>query len=293
MIDPESTRRVMSRRVVAGTVAVIAAFGSTYAGTTYAGTIVGLIRQWATDSDYSHGFAIAPLALFFIWRRRDDLRRATPQPTWWGLVALAASLAVLTVGRAAGDLFLPRVSLVAAIASSVLFLGGFARFRMLAFPLAFLLLMVPLPAIVFNQVAFPLQQLASSAGETALRAGGVPVLRNGNVLELSTMRLEVAEACSGIRSLMTLLTIALVISQTGAGSWRRTCLLVLATAPVAIVANAARVVATGFAAEHWGAASVGETQHALAGALVFAVALLGLLGIDRILSAPDLTGAST
>jgi exosortase len=241
----------------------------------------GLVRQWATDDNYSHGFLVVPLALFFAWQRRDRLLRLDPAPDGRGLLLVGGGLLLLVAGIAGAELFLSRISIVPVVSGMVLFLLGRAHLRALTFPIAFLALMVPLPAIVFNQIAFPLQLIASSAGEVTLRAIGVPVLREGNMLELAALRLEVAEACSGIRSLVALLAVSLTCGQFGGYSTRRLWLLAVATAPVAVIANAARVAGTGVAAHYFGAAAAEGFLHTVSGALVFVVALAGLAALDR------------
>ena len=243
--------------------------------------LAGLLTQWATEDNYTHGFLIPPLAAYFVWRRRDRLKAAGRHPSGWGLVVALGALCSFAAGIAAAELFVTRVSLVLLIAGSVLFLYGPASLRVLAFPLSFLFLMIPLPAIVFNQIALPLQLFASRLGEIALRAGHVPVLRDGNVLELVGMRLEVAQACSGIRSIMGLLAFALVIGEVGGGGWPRLFVLATATVPIAILANSARVVATGFAAQAWGPAVAEGLLHAAAGLLVFAGGALLLSALER------------
>src|SRR5687768_16820083 len=177
----------------------------------YAGVLPALVQKWANDDDYSHGFFVVPLAAFFVWERRGALACASRRPSGVGLVVLAASLLCFVAGHFGSELFLTRASLIGVLAGLVLFLLGWQHLRLLAFPLAFLLLMVPLPAIVFNHITFPLQLLASRVGEAVIAASGVPVLREGNVLFLPGRTLEVAEACSGIRSLMTLTTLAIVL----------------------------------------------------------------------------------
>jgi exosortase len=173
------------------------------------------------------------------------------------------------------------VSLLIVLAGLVLFLAGPAPLRVLAFPLAFLLLMIPIPAIVFNKIAFPLQLLASRAGATALDLASVPVLREGNVLVLASTKLEVAEACSGIRSLVTLLTLAIVLGQFSlARRWSRFALM-LAAVPVAIAANAARVAGTGFAAHFWSPEAAEGFFHAFSGWVMFGIAFAVLLALQR------------
>jgi len=249
------------------------------------GVLSSLVRQWASDDNYSHGFFVLPLAAFFVWERRSQLIAARPRPTVLGLAIIALSLCVFLAGRLGAELFLTRVSLIGTLTGIVLFVWGREHFRILRFPLAFLVLMVPLPAIVFNQIALPLQIFASSVGETAIRIAGVPVLREGNVLQLPTTTLEVVEACSGIRSLVSLITVAIVL---GYFAERRTApriVLALAAVPIAILANAARVAGTGLAS-HWiGPWAARGFFHSFSGWLMFVAAFLALVAVQRILSA--------
>jgi len=250
----------------------------------YLPVLSSLVRQWASDDNYSHGFLVAPFALYFAWLRRRDLAALPIRPHWTGLVLVAGSLAVLLAGRIGAELFLARISLVGLIAGSVLFLYGTGHFRVLAFPIAFLVLMVPLPAVVFNQMAFPLQLLASSAGESVLSASGIPVLREGNILVLPTTTLEVVQACSGIRSLVSLLTLAIILGKlTEPRLWARVVLAVLAL-PVAIAANAARVAGTGLAAEWISPQAADGFFHEFSGWVMFVVAFALLLAAQRLLS---------
>lgn len=247
--------------------------------------ISSLARQWASDENYSHGFLIAPFALYFGWRQRARLAAAVPQPSVVGLGVVALSLMVFLAGQLGAELFLARISLVGVVAGSVWFLFGWQHLRLLAFPIALLVLMVPLPALVFNQIAFPLQLFASRVGELALATTGIPVLREGNILELSTTRLEVVEACSGIRSLISLLTLAVILGKLNEPRrWARVA-LALVTVPIAIAANAARVAGTGVAAYWIGPEAAQGFFHTFSGWLVFVMAFAVLLGVQRALAA--------
>jgi len=264
----------------AAAIAVVAVAGLVV----YLPVLSALVRQWASDDNYSHGFFIVPLALFFAWERRAALARTEVRPSAAGLAIVAASLLVFVVGRLGAELFLTRVSLIGVIAGAMVFLFGWRQLRILAFPIAFLLLMIPLPAIVFNRIAFPLQLLASRAGELALSTAGVPVLREGNVLVLPSTTLEVVEACSGIRSLVSLLTLGIVLGYfCERRRWARV-LLALATIPIAILANAARVAGTGFAAEWIGPQAAEGFFHTFSGWLMFVIAFALLLGLQRLLA---------
>jgi exosortase len=190
----------------------------------------------------------------------------------------------LIAGMLGAELFLTRISLVGVAAGTVLFVCGWRHLRMLAFPLAFLLLMIPLPAIIFNQVAFPLQLLASSFGEQALHALEVPVLREGNVIILPHTSLEVAEACSGIRSLLSLLTLGIVYGYFADSRASVRVLLAVATVPIAIFTNAIRVAGTGVAAHKFGAGVADGFLHTFSGWLVFVAAFAMLIALQIVVS---------
>lgn len=249
----------------------------------YAAVVPGLVRQWANDENYSHGFFVLPLAAYFVWERRHQLQQTAPRPSAFGLALLVGSLLCFVAGQFGSELFLSRVSLIGVLAGLVLFLAGWQHLRLLAFPLAFLLLMVPIPEILFNRIAFPLQILASQVGEVVMSAGGVPVMREGNVLILPNRTLEVAEACSGIRSLMSLVVLAIVLSYfTERRAWARV-LVVLAAVPIAVFANAMRVAGTGLASYWISPAAADGFFHAFSGWLTFVVALAGLVAFHRAL----------
>ncbi len=250
----------------------------------YGGIVSSLARQWASDDNYSHGFFVVPLALYFCWERRGALKAARSQPSIFGLILITASLAVLLGGLLGAELFLTRISLIGVIAGVVLYVWGWQHFRTLAFPIAFLFLMIPLPTIVFNQIAFPLQLLASRAGEAVINLAGIPVLREGNVLQLPSRTLEVAEACSGIRSLVSLVMLAVVLGHFTERRVGRRILIALAAIPIAILANAARVAGTGLASELVSPAAAEGFLHTFSGWVLFVVAFIGLVAVQRALA---------
>ena len=268
----------MSRRASTLIALSIVAVG---AGVLYRDVAVRLVRAWSVDGDYSHGFLIVPIAIYLGWERRSRLASAVARPSALGLLLVLASVAMLGAGVLGAELFLTRLSLLGVVVGTVAFLYGWQHARILAFPIAFLLLMIPIPAIVFNQIAFPLQMLASRVGEVALTAVGIPVLREGNVITLSTTTLEVAEACSGIRSLMSLLTLAILLGYvTDSRSWVRVT-LALASIPVAVIANGVRVAGTGMTA-YWVSPEAAQGFfHGFSGWLMFIVAFLLLFVVQR------------
>lgn len=243
-----------------------------------------LVADWSTDDNYSHGFLVVPVAVWLAWERRESLAAAPVRPHALGLVLILGSLLVLAAGVLGAERFLTRLAMVGVLTGTVLFVWGAAHLRLLAFPLAFLLLGIPLPAILFNQIALPLQLLASQVGEAGLRLAGVPVLREGNVMVLARTTLEVAEACSGIRSLVSLLTLGIVYGYfMDSRLWVR-WLLALSTVPIAVATNGLRVAGTGIAAHHYGPEAAEGFLHTFSGWLVFVSALALLFALRELVS---------
>jgi exosortase len=278
--------RIVFRRSVASVVLLSASLLWVYRD-----VLSSLVRQWASDDNYSHGFFVLPLALYFAWERRYALGRAASAPATSGLVVIALSMLLLMTGVLGAELFLARVSLVGAIVGAVLYVWGRAHARALAFPLAFLLFMVPIPAILFNRIAFPLQLLASRAGELAIAGAGVPVLRDGNVLMLPQRTLEVAEACSGIRSVVSLVMLAVVLGQFVERRPAVRAALAVAAVPIAVLANAIRVAGTGLASEWVSPEAADGFFHAFSGWLMFVAAFGALLGVHRLLTRLRVSGS--
>jgi exosortase len=246
--------------------------------------LVSLVGAWVGDGNYSHGFLIVPLALFFVWERRSRLAAVPIAPSPAGLVLLLGGIATMLAGFWGAELFLSRIAILPVLAGIVLFLFGWAHLRILAFPIAFLFLMIPIPAIIFNQIAFPLQLLASRVGEWAISTAGIPVLREGNVLVLAHTSLEVAEACSGIRSLVSLVTLGIVYGYfADPRSWVR-LVMVASAVPVAILANGARVAGTGMAAQWISPEAAEGFFHEFSGWIVFMFAFAMILLIQRVLA---------
>jgi exosortase len=240
-----------------------------------------LLHDWWSDDNYSHGFLIIPIAVYLGWERRRWFVESAHRPSLTGLGVVMGSIAVLVAGILGSELFLTRISILGTVTGSILFLFGWPRLRVLAFPVAFLVLMIPLPAIIFNQIAFPLQILASRVGESALNAVDIPVLREGNVLVLANTKLEVAEACSGIRSLVSLLSLGIMFGYlTDQRAWVRTA-IALSTVPIAIIANGARVAGTGIAAHRFGGAVAEGFLHEFSGWAVFLLAFAMMMALQR------------
>ena len=247
----------------------------------YAPIIARLVRQWWSDPNFSHGFFVPVFSGFVLWQNRARLAAIKPRPSAWGLPVILTSLAMLVVGIFGAELFLSRVSVILLIAGMVIFFLGWTMFRAVLFPLAFLILMVPIPAIVFSQITLPLQILASKLAAWMLPVFGVPVLREGNIINLPAMPLEVAQACSGIRSLMSLTTLAIMYGYLMEQRiWVRAALAV-ASVPIAVAANALRIVGTGLIVQYWDPDKAEGFFHLFSGWLVFVVSLLMLFALHR------------
>jgi exosortase len=245
-------------------------------------TLRHLVGQWWNDPNFSHGFFVPLFSVFVIWQERDRLARITPRPSWTGLIVLLAGLGTLVVGRLGAELFLDRSSLLLILAGVVILFLGWNWFRAILFPWAFLLLMIPIPTIIFNQITFPLQLLASTVAATVLPVLGVPILREGNVINLPSMALEVAEACSGIRSLMSLITLAIIYGYLMEKRLWVRWLLALASVPIAVAANSIRIIGTGLLVQYWDAEKAEGYFHASWGWIIFVVSLSMLYALHAL-----------
>jgi len=249
----------------------------------YRGVLRDLVWQWWDDPNYSHGFLVPLFSGFLVWQRRRRLRALAPNGSWVGLTVLLAGVGMLLLGDLAGELFLMRASLIVVLAGLILFHLGRGMLRMLALPLLFLLFMVPLPTTLFYAVAFPLQNFAARNAAWMLELLGVPVLLDGNVIHLSQISLGVTEACSGIRSLISLLALAAAWAYlTLPGAWGMIA-LVASAVPITILANAGRVVATGLIGQWFGIEYAQGVFHTFSGWVIFLFAFLCLLGVHGII----------
>ncbi len=298
--------------------AIVSALGFAYA------TVLGKLgHDWWSDENYSHGLLIPFIIGFILWSQRERLTRTALRPSMpWGLGAVLFALLALWAGTAGAELYVQRTSLVVMLAGTVLYFWGFGLLRLLIVPLLLLLLAIPIPTILFNKIAFPLQLFASRCAVWAMAVFDIPVLRQGNVIELmplgarETKKLEVVEACSGIRSLMTLVTLAVVFAYfthprgddgPGAqasclpageatneadwmsalpaksfGFWRST-IIVLSAVPIAIFTNALRVSGTGILARYYGTQVADGFFHSFSGWVIYVVASLMLFGVGWLL----------
>jgi exosortase len=247
----------------------------------YAPLLAGLGRLWSTDQDMSHGFFVLPVTAFVVWRRRAELAAIPLKTNWWGLAIAVGGAAQMLLGTLAAQIFVARTAFLVSLAGAVLSLGGKRALIILAFPLSLLLFLFPIPAIIYAHITLPLQIFASSVAEAVLNTIGIPVLRDGNILELPHDKLSVVEACSGIRSLLSMSFLALVYAYFfDRNVWMRWVLLA-ATIPIAIAANAARVTLAGVLSEYSAGLARG-VFHLFEGWVLFVAALSLLVAIHQL-----------
>ncbi len=267
-----SAREVRERQ----TSIAYAAITSALACVVFGPVLYYMFLHWGMVDDYSHGFLVGPLAIYFAWERRAALRRVPIRPSWWGLLPLALGALALTIGRLGVELTAMRVAFVLTIIGLQLLLLGREAFRILAFPLLFLFLMVPLPQSLVNVIAFPLQLIAADFAVESLHLFHVPALREGNIIHLANTQLFVAEACAGLRSLMALGTLAIVFAYFFRKNTFERLIIIASAIPIAILVNAFRVALTGYLAHRFGASAADGVIHQTEGFFTFGLAF-GLL----------------
>jgi exosortase len=261
----------------------------------YGSILIGLARQWASDPAASHGVLLAAAALFVAWRRVPALRTLDLRPRAAGVAVAAVAMVVYLAGSLAGDLFVQRLSLPLALAGAVLATAGTAYFKVLFAPIALLAIAIPLPAIIVTYLTLPLQLVSSQIAADFLHATSIPVTRQGNLLVLDNITLEVAEACSGLQSLLSLGSVAAVgAALLPLDRWGRG-LMFAAVLPIAIIGNGLRVAATGWLTRWLGEMAVQGFVHEATGFAAFLVmcaALFSLLWIGRFSATPDMAHAA-
>jgi len=253
-------------------------------GLFYAPMFVGLVHDWVNLPDFSHGFFIPALSLYFVWDRRDQLQALPVRPANTGFLVIVVGLLFFFLGKLAAESFTMRFSLLVVVSGIVLFHLGRAHLKAVLFPILFLVFMIPVPSILLSKITFPMQLLASRVAAQVVDFFNIPILREGNILYLADTTLEVAEACSGIRSLISLLALGTVLAYlTQKKQWQK-IILFLACFPVAIVVNAFRVSATAVLANYFGEGAAQGFYHDFSGYILFIVSMVLLYGIARLLT---------
>jgi exosortase len=256
-----------------------------FAATLYWTVLPKLVLEWWDDPNFSHGFLVPLFSAWLIWDRRTELRtfgsRGTVLP---GIFLVLVGVGMLVVGKAGGEYFTMRSSLVFVTGGLFWVVFGGEGFRVCLFPLAFLFFMVPIPYILYDVIAFPLKMIASWFGEHSLNLIGVPVFREGNIIVLPNLQLEVADACSGIRSLMSLLAFSAVVSYFFGLCLTKSGILFFSSIPISVVTNATRILLTGILSYRYGQKAAEGFYHEMSGLVIFAVGAISIVGFGRILA---------
>jgi exosortase len=232
-----------------------------------------LVRDYFSNPDNSHGLLVVFIAGYMAWQRKDQIRDAQKYPSNLGLILLVLSLALYVFGLAGGILVIQRYMMVFSFIGLVLYLFGKEIVKIMIFPLFFLLFMVPLPVSIVGLVAFPLQIMATKSSEMILHGLGIPVFREGNMLYFLQTQLEVADACSGIRSIMSMIMLSCLLGYFSKGGWLRKAILVFSAIPIAMLANILRVSGTGILAHFYGGKVARGFLHEFSGLTVFVFGL--------------------
>jgi exosortase len=243
----------------------------------YFSVFLKLVHDWYVLPDFSHGFLVPIFVGYLVWSRLGSLKQILVTPSWEGVWLLLPGLSLLLLGILGSELFLARISFVLVAGGIIWLLAGRQMLQALRFPLVVCLLAIPVPQVLFNQIALPLQLLSSWAASSILPLFHVPVLRDGNIIRLPSISLEVAEACSGIRSLMSLFTLSVLYSYFAERSNARKWLLIACSVPVAVCANMLRIIGTGLLVQRRGPEVALGFFHEFSGLLMFVFSLLLLL----------------
>jgi exosortase len=243
-----------------------------------------LVYDWIHLPDFTLGFFVPIVSLYFVYMSRKQLSALSPSSSWAGLVLLLFGIMLFLLGNLATEYFTMRFSMLVVFGGIILFLLGKEFFKVLLFPVIFLIFMIPIPSVLMDRITFPMQLFASKVAANTLFLIGIPVLREGNVMLLANTSLEVAEACSGIRSLISLLGLSVLFAYiTQKVTWKR-MILILSTFPIAIIANAARVSGTGILAHRYGDSVAQGFFHGFSGWILFLVTFGCLCFVESILS---------
>jgi exosortase len=252
-------------------------------GLLYAGVIQSLVSQWWHDPNYGHGFFVPVFSCLILWLERKRWTKAEIHPRNFGFVIMLAAICLLFLGSLGAELFLSRFSMLVLLVGMIVFLGGWRPLRAVSFPLGYLIWMIPIPVILYNQITFPLQLLASRLAAACLELVQVPVLRDGNILVMSNYSVEVVEACSGIRSLISLMALAVAYGYLVSPRFSVRAILCVLMIPIAIVTNAIRIMGAALLARNYGPSAAEGFLHEFSGWVIFLVAMVLMVGCHWIL----------
>ncbi len=250
----------------------------------YHHVIVKLVSDWINDDNYSHGFLIPFIAGYMVWKKKEILSQYEPVTNKWGLALIVLGICMCVAGNIGAELFTTRFSIVILITGIVLYLFGTATFKEVYVPVLYLIFMIPIPAIIWNKLAFPLQLLSAAMTEKVIHLINIPIFRQGNILHLANTSLEVVDACSGLRSLTTLLALSAAFAYMSKLKLINKWLVFLSAIPIAVFVNILRLTATAIMAQFIGEDAAQGFLHEMSGIVVFIVAFFMLLGSSALFS---------
>lgn len=244
----------------------------------------GMVLDWINNENNSHGFIVPLVSAYLIWKRRDQLAARAVTPNAWGLLGIIGGLAMLLFGWMADEYFTQRFSFIVLLSGCVIYWYGWPVMALLAGPFAYLILMIPIPAILYDAVAFPLKLFVTKVAVAVMKAIGILVVREGNIMAFPNITLEVVDACSGLRSLTSLLAVGLAYVMLFVSSSLHKYCIILLIFPIALLANMVRVIGTGILAQYIGAAAAEGFFHEFAGLVIFMTSLVLLVTAHRLLA---------
>lgn len=249
----------------------------------YTHSLSELIKNWQRDDNFSHGFLIPFISAYMVWHKWPSLKQIPVSPSNWGIALILLSMTMHIVGAVSAETFTMRSSIIVCLMGVVLFLWGKRVLLAVIVPLLYLFFMIPIPKIIWNQIAFPLQLLAAKLSFVMIQLLDIPVLREGNIIRLSNITLEVVDACSGLRSLTSLLALSGAFAYSTTLRLSSKWSLFLSSVPIALIVNVVRITTTGVLARYVGPEAANGFLHDLSGVLVFLISFIMLLGVKHLL----------
>ncbi|OGR12280.1 MAG: exosortase [Desulfobacterales bacterium RIFOXYA12_FULL_46_15] len=236
--------------------------------------ILKLISDWSADPNFSHGFLIPFVALYMIWCRKNELAEISLKPSLAGIVIIVCGMVIHMAGNLGSEFFLMRFSMIITLSGIIIYFCGFEIFKKVLVPVVYLIMMIPIPSILWNQVAFPLQLIAAKLSSQTIHLLNIPVFREGNILHLANTSLEVVDACSGIRSLTSLLALTGAFAFLAPLSTAKKWILFFSAVPIAVAVNVIRLTITGAMAVWIGPETAHGFLHDMSGLIIFGAALI-------------------
>jgi exosortase len=240
----------------------------------YYKAIAELINDWSINPNFSHGFLIPAVALYMVWYKKNELAQVAVEPAKTGIMVILFGMLVHFIGNVGSELFLMRFSMIITLAGIIIYYAGYKMLWHLIVPVAYLIMMIPIPAILWNKIAFPLQLFAAGISAETISMLGIPVFREGNILHLANTSLEVVDACSGIRSLTSLLALTGVFAFLAPVSRVKKWILFFSAIPIAVAVNVIRLTITGGMAAWIGPEAAHGFLHDMSGLIIFGAALV-------------------